>query len=134
MSVKPSVRSRSSATYSGAMQTLPSFTSRTVVVSRAPSAAAAGGARRRPAAPASERPVRKPRRVCVLGIKSLPPFGFLGLQLEFELVEEAPIRVLGDELLRGGVDQPRLVQAQGVEAERVLRVVLPPNIVADLAQ
>jgi hypothetical protein len=69
------------------MQMLRSFTSLTVVVSSGASVANAGGARMRPAAPASERVARKRRRVCIVGIGNLPFFRSR-LQLEFELVEE----------------------------------------------
>src|SRR5215468_11263621 len=58
----------------------------------------------------------------------------LRLQLALQLIKEAPIRVLGNKLARVRLDQPRLVQPQRIEAERVLRVVLTPNVVADLAQ
>src|SRR6266851_4332632 len=81
------------------MQMLRSFTSLTVVVSRGPSAAAAG--RTRPAAPAIERVVRKRRRVCVIGIGTLPLSGRSCPQLAFELVQKAPIRAVDDYLMRG---------------------------------
>jgi hypothetical protein len=57
-----------------------------------------------------------------------------GLQLALQLVEKAPIRVLADELLWVGLDQTGLVHPQRIETERVLRVVIPPNVIADLAQ
>lgn len=37
------------------------------------------------------------------------------LQLALEFVQETPIRVLGDELLRAGLDQPCFVHAQRVK-------------------
>src|SRR5271169_4075819 len=131
MSVNPSARSKSSTTYCGATQMPGLFGSRTEVVSRVPSAASARGARTRPAAPATAVMVRKPRRVCVCDIGS-PPCS--RLQLAFEFVQEAPIRAVGDNLLRARLDNTGFVQAQRVEADRVLGVVLPPIVVRDLAQ
>src|ERR1700735_384408 len=65
----------------------------------------------------------------------LRPTGLgLDLQLALQFVEETPIRVLGNELLRIELDQARFVQPQCVEAEAILRVVVPPNVVANLAQ
>src|SRR6266481_9461164 len=72
MSVKPSARSNSSATYRGAMQMAGILGRRTVVVSRAPSAASARGVRTRPAAPATASVLRKRRRVCIIDIGTLP--------------------------------------------------------------
>src|SRR5690349_10041902 len=54
------------------------------------------------------------------------------LQLTLEFVEEAPIGVLGDELLWARLDHARFVHPQRVEAERVLWVVVAPKIVSDL--
>src|SRR3954454_1856097 len=56
------------------------------------------------------------------------------LHLALELIEKAPVGVLGNELLRVGLDQPRFLHAQCIEAERVLRIVVAPNVVPDLAQ
>src|SRR5271167_291206 len=56
------------------------------------------------------------------------------LQLALELVEKAPIRAVGDDLLRAGVNHADLAQPQRVESHRVLGVVLPPLVVGDLAQ
>ncbi len=36
----------------------------------------------------------------------------LSLQLFFQLIEEAPVGALGDELLRGRLDEPDFMQAQ----------------------
>src|SRR6266446_2705582 len=110
MSVKPSARSSSSATYCGAIQMTGCLISRTVVVSSAPSAACNGGAWSRPAAPANERVVKNRRRVWVIGIR-VPPCQRLCLQLAFELVQEAPIGAVGDDLLRARLDEARFVQA-----------------------
>src|SRR5215470_8926628 len=43
----------------------------------------------------------------------------LPLQLLLELVEEPPVSAVGEDLLRVRLDQPRLVQPQGVIAQRV---------------
>src|SRR6516162_4864831 len=102
------------------------------VVSRAPSAARAGGTPRRPAAPANESVVRKRRRVCVMGIGNLPSV-FSRLQLTFELVEEAPIGTLGNDLLRARFDHADFVQAQRVKADRVLGIVFAPFVVGNVA-
>src|SRR5690242_12420814 len=56
------------------------------------------------------------------------------LQFALELIEKAPVSVLGDELLRAGLDHPGFRQAQRIEAERVLGIVVAPDVVADLAQ
>src|ERR1700719_3444861 len=102
------------------------------VVSRAPSAPCTAGAPRKPAAPANERVVRKRRRVCIIVIPILPAFYGSRLQLAFELVEEAPVGALGDDLLRGRLDEPGVAHAQRVEPDRVLWVVLPPSIVRNV--
>ena len=52
------------------------------------------------------------------------------LQLLLQLVEKPPVRALGDDLLRARLDHADLVQAQGVEAQGVLRVVGAPSVVA----
>src|SRR6516225_7329917 len=65
MSVKPSARKSSSATYCGAMQMPAIFASRTVVVSGGPSWAHEAAAPMRPATPADESVDRKRRRLCV---------------------------------------------------------------------
>src|SRR5215471_11677238 len=48
------------------------------------------------------------------------------LELPFELIEDSPVRALRDELLGVGLDHAALMQAQGVEAQGVLRHVLAP--------
>src|SRR5215470_14620581 len=50
----------------------------------------------------------------------------LPLQLLLELVEEAPVSALGNDLLRARLDHHGLVQAQREEAHGVLGVELPP--------
>src|SRR5437660_4026031 len=56
------------------------------------------------------------------------------LHLAFELVEEAPIGSLGDDLLRARLDEARFVQTQGIESDRVLGVVFPPFVVRQPAE
>ena len=110
------------------------FTTRTVVVSRAPSAAATRGTCRRPAAPANARLLMKPAS----GLDDRhwkPPFSLASrLQLAFELVEEAPIGVIGDNLVGIRLDQSGVVHAQGIESDSVLGVVVTPFVVGELAQ
>src|SRR5689334_17852033 len=102
---------------------------RTEVISGAPSPASAGRTRTRPAAPASERVVRKRRRVWVFSMGNLPFVCRSRLKLAFELVEETPIRTVGDDLLGRCLDHTGLMHAKSIEADRVLCVVLPPIIV-----
>src|SRR6516162_4900038 len=136
MSVKPSARRSSSATYWGAMQIPAIFASRTVVVSGAPSCASELCAPIRPAAPADESVERNWRRVRVVhmmahlpSLERTSPF-----QLALELVEKAPVARLGDELIGGELDHARLAQAQCVEAKRVLGIVVTPRVVRNLLQ
>src|SRR5216683_1430794 len=105
---------------------------RTDVISGAPSAASAGRARTRPAAPASQRVVKKRRRVCIMGIGCLPYRS--RLHLAFDLIEKPPVAAVGDDLLRARLDQARLAQAQRIEAERILGIVFAPFFERDLAQ
>ena len=58
----------------------------------------------------------------------------LALQLLFQFIEEAPVRTLGNELLGTALYYPGLVQAQGVEAHRILGVILAPHIVGEFLQ
>jgi hypothetical protein len=53
----------------------------------------------------------------------------LPLQFPLQLVEEALVGALGDELLGARVDHPRFMQMEGVEAHRILGVVLTPLVV-----
>src|SRR5437870_11884751 len=48
------------------------------------------------------------------------------LQLLPELVQEAPVGALGDDLLGTRLDHPGLVKAEGIETNRVLRVIVAP--------
>src|SRR3954451_11720104 len=56
------------------------------------------------------------------------------LHLALELIEKAPVGVPGNELLRVGLDQSGFRHAQCIEAERVLGIIVAPNVVPDLAQ
>src|SRR5215469_12256563 len=109
-SVNPSARNNGSAMYWGATQ-MPGRLAkiRMLVVSRPSSPARVYGARMRPAAPAMEMVVRRRRRVSIGGISILPK-GFTScLQLAFDLVKKAPVRAIGDDLLRARLDQAHFV-------------------------
>src|SRR5438132_2022393 len=56
----------------------------------------------------------------------------LSLQLLLQLVEEAPVGALGEDLLWIGPDHPGLVEPKRVEADGVLGVVLAPLVVGQL--
>src|SRR5215468_6242129 len=56
----------------------------------------------------------------------------LPLQLLLQLMEETPVGALGDELLGAGLDHTGLVQTEGIEAYRILGVVLAPLVVGKL--
>src|SRR5262249_21106811 len=63
----------------------------------------------------------------------LPRFApFLSLHLLLQLVEEAPVGALGDDLLRGRLQHADLVQAQGIEAHAVLGAVLAPLAIGEI--
>src|SRR6266849_321453 len=134
MSVKPSARSNSSATYWGARQIPGLFVRCTEVVSSGASAASKFGARTRPAAPAAARPATKRRRVWIHAIVGIPFLGRSRLQLALELVQEAPIGAVGDDLLRARLDHAGFMQPQRVEAHGVLGVIFAPFVVAVFAE
>src|ERR1700730_57863 len=113
---------------------IPYLGSRTLVVSTGASAASAGAARRKPAAPANDSVVRKCRRVCVVGIGNLPFPLRSRLQVALELVQKAPIRAVGDDLLRGRLDEAHLMKPQRIIADRVLGIVFAPFVVRNLVQ
>src|SRR6516165_2294617 len=52
------------------------------------------------------------------------------LQLALELVQEAPVCAVADDLLRGRFDKARLVEAKSIKPDRILGIVLPPFVVA----
>src|SRR6516165_1662347 len=133
MSVKPSARNNSSAMSCGATQMLGIFGSLTEAVSSAPSAATVPGERTRLAAPAADNPTRKWRRVGANDIGNLP-FSWLRLQLAFELVQKAPVRAVGDDLLRARLDHADFVQTERIEPYRVLGIVFAPFVVGQLAE
>src|ERR1700751_2431916 len=109
ISVKPSFRSNSSQIYSGARQMTGNLGSRTEVISGGGSAAPARGYRRKPATPVADSAPRTRRRVCIVDIvKSSLRVRHSRLQLAFQLVQKAPIASVGDNLLRGRLDQPGL--------------------------
>src|SRR5215471_4809964 len=95
----------------------------------------------RHAAPADESAARKRRRLCVnFTLASVPlESGAVNtspasssLQLPLELVEEAPVGALRDDLTGRRLDHARLVQSQRVEPDRVLGIVLSPLSVRQL--
>src|SRR5882724_835262 len=109
------------------------FGRRTVVVSSLPSAACACHGETKSSAPAEIMAVRKRRRVCLIGIETSYPRGSR-LQLAFELVEEAPIGAVGDDLLRARLDEPHFVQPKRIIPETILGIVFVPFIVGKPAQ
>src|SRR5262249_51250140 len=54
-------------------------------------------------------------------------------QLAFELVQKTPIGILGNDLLRSRLDQPRIAQPQRIKSDGILGVVVPPFVVLDFA-
>src|SRR5690242_6177651 len=77
--------------------------------------------RPRPAMPCKKR--RRLRRcINVLPLTGRPS----RLQLLLQLVQEAPVRSIADDLVRRGPDHPNLLQQQAVEADGVFGVVLAP--------
>src|SRR5262245_15436754 len=84
------------------------------------------------------------RRVWVSDIMGLPiarafarrvlPLARSGLQLAFELVEETPIRGVGDDLVGARFDHAHLAQPQGKEPDCVFRVVVTPLVVRNVVQ
>src|SRR5262249_12504613 len=60
------------------------------------------------------------------------PRAGLCLQLALEFVEEAPVGVFGDHVLRGRLDETRLAHAQSIKANSILGVVLPPFVVGNI--
>ena len=52
------------------------------------------------------------------------PGSCLAFQLFLELVEDAPVGALHNDLLWTRFDHPGLVETEGVEADRIIRVVL----------
>src|SRR5262249_50079344 len=56
------------------------------------------------------------------------------LQFALELVEEAPIRSVSDDLVGGRLDHAHFAQPQGKKPDRVFGVVVPPLVVRDFAQ
>src|SRR5439155_26133163 len=70
---------------------------------------------------------------CFASVPHSPhPHPTLPLQLLLEFLEETPVSALSDELLRAALDHSDLVEAQGIEAHTILRIVFTPLIVGDL--
>src|SRR5262245_60084288 len=49
-------------------------------------------------------------------------------QLAPDLIEEAPVGALGQELLGRALEHPDLLEAQGVEAQSVLGAIIAPTV------
>src|SRR4029077_17126231 len=94
------------------------------------SAASTRGGRTWLIAPASEAVTRNRRCVHIIFTEVLRS----RLQLALELVEEAPIGALGDDLLRARLYQPGFVQAQRIKPQRVLVIVFAPFVVRNLRE
>ena len=74
-------------------------------------------------------------RLCVLVLRAehgKAPFAS-HLQLAFDLVQEAPVCAIGDDLLRTAFDHAQLMHPQRIEAHRVFGIVFPPPVVRQLA-
>src|SRR6476620_6930677 len=140
MSVKPSARSSSSATYRGAKQMLLEMGNRTVVVSGGASWANDWDKPSRPAAPADETVVRNRRRLCVMCMTTSLEFSARAiapsssLELALELVEEAPVGRLRNELVRRRLNHAGFAQAQCVEAKRIFGIVFSPPCIGNFLE
>ena len=64
----------------------------------------------------------------------VPDLAISRLQLALQLLEEAPVGAVGDDLVRVRFDHPDLVHAQCVEPKRVLGIELPPPVVPYVGQ
>src|SRR6516162_2028606 len=115
------------------MQTPKTFGSRTEVVSSLPSAANTRRRRTRAAVPAAASPLIK-RRLAIIIIRDLSLQSGSRFQLAFELVKEAPVRAVDDDLLRARLDEARFAHAQGVEPERIIGIVFAPFVVRVVVQ
>src|SRR5919108_3006533 len=77
-------------------------------------------------------------RSCKRSARLLPPCPApqapppLLLQLLLQRVEEAPVGTLADDLLGDRLDHAGLLEAEGVEADRILRIILSPLVVGDV--
>src|SRR6266581_2969579 len=87
-------------------------------------------------APRSTAPISAIRnRECPRRTSDLyPSASLLYLQLLLQLVEGAPVRAPGENLLRACLDHSRLVESERVKAHRVGRVVFPPPGVGNLLE
>src|SRR5262245_5340261 len=101
--------------------------------SRAPAASPGVGNSQPPAVRTMSMPTHHLGRMCTSTF-SYPGRVPLLLQFLFQLVEEAPVGALGDDLLRTALDHPHFVEPQGVEADGVFRVVLAPARIGNLPE
>src|SRR5262249_22029564 len=89
------------------------------------------------AAPGRPRPMARRRAASASGTPAAQVRGGTlpacsALQLALELVEEAPVGALRDDLLRARLDHAGLAQAKRIETPGTLGVGAPPQRVADL--
>ena len=147
ISVKPSARSRSSAMYPGATQMLGSWSSRIVVVSGGPSSASDARVPNTPAAPADDRLARKSRRFWMICIGSLlsaiveaagrlirPAAHAHAFSSRLSSLRKRQSVPSARSCVRARLDHADLVEAQRVEAHRVLGIELAPAVVGQLRQ
>jgi len=85
------------------------FPKRTVAVSSGSSAAPTRGVAITPATPAAASPVIK-RRLAIIAIYDFSRPSGSRLQLMFDLVQKAPVRAIGNDLLRRALDRAEIVQ------------------------
>src|SRR5262245_49278522 len=120
-SLNPSLRNSSSVIYCGARQMLGMRASRSWWFRAAARQRRNAAARKEaPGPPGSQR--RREMRV------SESRF-----QLALELVPEAPIRAISEDLVRTGLDHAGVAQSQRIEAYRILRVIIAPLRVRDFS-
>src|SRR5262249_27893626 len=90
----------------------------------------AGAADGRPRTPSRTSRRSPADRSCADPVASLL-WPVLPLQFLLQLIQKAPIRSLGNDLLRTRIDHPHLFEAEGVEAQGVLGVELAPSTVRE---
>src|SRR5215472_5794337 len=69
----------------------------------------------------------------MIGIANLPFLWRSRLELAFQLVQEAPVRAFGDDLVGARLDKASVVQTQRIKAQGVFGVVFAPFVVRKLA-
>src|SRR5215813_2918225 len=128
MSPKLSAWKSCSATYWGPVQRAGHFPSRRRVVSGGGSASAGSSrAPTKPAAPETVRTLMNSRRLQRSRTQPVMGRSLLPLQLLLELVDEAPVRALSEDLLWARLHHFRFVEPQRVEAHGIRGLVLGPS-------